>query len=280
MPDFIGDAIDAVGDAVGDAVDSPVFQAAAAPFNLVGDALDEIPVVGPYIAPAALTIAGQPELAAAYQGLHTGTKTGNPLSGLLAAGGTYAGNAIGSSLGASLGNSVGGALSQTPANALGSTFGGDAVGSLAPLGSFAGNALGSQTTGSFLGGALGSNIGGEMGSQLGGGAPLPSTDPTPFQASRDPSMGLPQSLSQFSGLDSNQQASNIASKGVYGQGNGPDENQYFLNLLNRQLVDDSGNVGSASNINPVENSYLSQLGLGGYSDPNDLLKKISQYGHA
>lgn len=260
-----------------DVFDNPVFQAVAAPFNLVGDALDHIPVVGKYIVPAALTLTGNPELAAAYQGLRTGTKTGNPLSGLLAAGGTYAGNAVGSSIGSSLGSSFGGTLAETPANALGDTLGGDVVGSLASFGSTAGNAIGSSSIGSFLGGSAGSNIGGQIGSDLGGGAPPPSTDPVPFNAMREPSLGLPQSLSQFGGLDQNQQTSNIANKGVYGGGNGPDESKYFLNLINNRLVDQQGHVGDMNQLNPIENSYLAQLGLGGYGNSNDLLKGIQNY---
>lgn len=139
--------------------------------------------------------------------------------------------------------------------------------------------------GSFLGdlassaalGAGSSLIGGLFGGGDKGGSSEPSA-PSPFQASRDAAMSLPGSLSQFAGADPNQASTNIATQGVFGGGEGPDENKYFLNLINRRLVDDQGQVAKdTSSINPVEGSYLNQLGLGGYSDPNDLLKKIHGY---
>lgn len=243
----------------------------------MGDALD---FLADYVAPAALAFVPGvgPALSAVYTGVRSGVETGNPLSGLLSAGGSFAGNALGSSLGSSLGNSFGGALSETPGNALGNVFGGEAVGAAAPFGSMAGNALGSSTIGSLAGGALGSNAGNSIGKTLGGQInPMsPNTqDPTPFSPTRAPQQGLPQSLSQFSGSDPFQQATGIATKGVYGGGNGGQENNYFLNLINRQLTDD-GSKGMGG-INPVESSYLSQLGLGGYNNSNDLLKGIQGY---
>lgn len=247
MPDFLGDVIDGIG-------------------TVVDNTVGRIPYIGQYIAPAALALTGNPELAAAYVGARNSQKTGDPLSGLLSGVGSYAGNVAGSSLGASaFGNTALGNLTSGAQNAFegltGSGFG--------------------QTIGGGIGSMVGGNFGGDVASQINPQTPdLGSGAASPFSPSRSPSMGLPQSLSQFSSLDPNQQASNIASKGVYGQGNGPEENQYFLNLINRQLVDDGGHVGSIDNINPVENSYLSQLGLGGYSNPNDLLQGISRYGQA
>lgn len=244
-----------------------------------------IDVLANYVAPIALAaVPGVgPALSAVYTGVKTGVETGNPLSGLLGAAGSYAGNSLGSAFGESLGSSAGSFLGETPANALGNTFGGDLVGSVAPLGSWAGNALGGSTIGSLAGAGLGSSIGTDLGSSIGqtlmpmGGGLSSAQGPPAFSPTRSPQMGLPQSLSQFGDLDPLQQATNIASKGVYGGGNGGNENSYFLNLINRQLVDPSGNVGSMNNINPVENSYLSQLGLGGYGNSSDLLKGISQY---
>lgn len=252
-------------------------QVAVAPAKLVGDIADKIPVVGPYIVPTALSLAGQPELAAAYQGIHSGLKTGSPLGGLESAIGTYAGSSLGASLGEAAGNTFGGVLSKTPANALGDIFGGENIGSIAPFGSFAGNALGGSTIGSMLGSGIGGQIGGNIGQPINPSNSNGGQSPPGFSPSRSPQMALPQGLSQFSSLDPFQQATNIASKGVYGGGQGSDENQYFLNLINRQLVDPSGNVQNQSSLNPVENSYLSQLGLGGYNNSTDLLKGISQY---
>lgn len=102
--------------------------------------------------------------------------------------------------------------------------------------------------------------------------------PTPFNPSEQSPMAAPSSLSQYSGLNPFQQATNLATQGVYGSGNGPQENSYFLNLINRQLYDNGGNLASNNNsINPIENSYLSQLGITG-QNPTDILKGISQYG--
>lgn len=139
-------------------------------------------------------------------------------------------------------------------------------------GSFLGD-FAAKTALNAAGSALGASI-------FGSGDSKPSSPaaPSPFVASRDAAMSLPGSLSQFAGATPDQQSTNIATQGVYGGGEGPDEQKYFLNLINRRLVDDTGKVaGDTSSVNPVEGSYLSQLGLGGYSDPNDLLKKIHGY---
>lgn len=216
--------------------------------------------------------------AAVGSGLNTGIKTGNPLAAALAAGGSYAGSALG---GEFLGPTLSGLGSSTNAVSGGVTPGflGSTVGDT--FGSFAGNTLGAETLGNVAGSSLGSMAGSSIGEKAGGMLnPMNADAPgSPgFMASRSAQMGLPQSLSQFSGLDPNQQASNIATRGVYGQGNGPQENSYFTNLINRQLVDDQGQVaGDTSSINPVEGSYLSQLGLGGYNNPTDLLQKLQGY---
>lgn len=226
----------------------------------------------PIIADVAATLTGNPELIpaihAGYSGITTGVQTGDPLRGLEAGaiGGAtaYAGNAVGSELGS---------------NAFGNT-------SLGNLTSSAQNAFEDSTGlafGSTIGGALGTQAGGAVGDSVTnslnptqpdlGGTGVPG-----FSPSKQPSMGLPQSLSQFGSLDPTQQATNIASKGVYGGGNGPDEQNYFLNLINRQLFDPSGNVAAnTNNLAPVDMSYLNQLGISG-STPTDYLKGISQYG--
>lgn len=279
-----------LGDTAGDIFET-VTDAITTPVNAVGDLLDQIPVIGPYIAPAILTLTGQPELAAAYIGERAANKTGDPLSGVFSGLGAYAGNALGSSLGSTLGDTFGGQagsfLNSTPANAIGNAFGGGTLSGLgAGFGSAAGNALGSSTIGSIAGGALGSNIGAQFGENIGGGAqqqpaqatplPLAALGGTPFSPSRSPSMGLPQSLSQFSNLSQDQLTSNIATKGIYGGGNGPEESKYFLNLINNQLVDQTGKVGDSSTLPSIDKSYLAQLGIGG-NNANDILKGISNY---
>lgn len=128
------------------------------------------------------------------------------------------------------------------------------------------------------GGAIANSLGGSPSnatpeSNLGGSL-------SSFTPSQQPIFGIPQGLSSYtdSSLSPDQTLSGIATKGVYGGGNGPEEQKYFLNLVNNRLVDKSGNVaGDTSSLNPIENSYLAQLGLGGYSNPTDLLKGISNY---
>jgi hypothetical protein len=241
----------------------------------MGDVLDTISSFAAPLAGAALGSVvpgiGTAFGAALGSGLQAGISSGNPVSGLLAGGGSLLGGEL-------LGGATGGLFGETPANALGGAFGGDTVGSFAPLGSFAGNVLGSSTLGSIAGSSLGSSFGSQLGDKLNPQTPDSSASgPAAFQATRSPQMGLPQSLSQFGGLDPFQQATNIAAKGMYGAGNGSNENSYFLNLINRQLVDDGGNVGGMDKLNPAESGYLSQIGLGGYNNSNDLLKGISQY---
>lgn len=115
-------------------------------------------------------------------------------------------------------------------------------------------------------------------SSLGNQPSTSSLNPSPFSPTMQSAQGLPSSLSSYVGLDPSQQASNIASRGVYGGGQGPEEQNYFLNLMNRQLFDQSGNVASnLNNISPVDLSYLNQLGISG-SSPTDYLKGISQFG--
>lgn len=220
------------------------------------------------IAGAALgSLVGMPMIGAAIgSGLSTGVETGNPIAGLLSAGGSFAGGSLGGSL-------------------LGGGLGGQTVGGLVndSFGSFAGNALpsflGDASLGSIAGSSIGSSLGASAGQAImpqssGGGAPK---GPPPFKPSQQAAMGLPQSLSQFSNLSPDQLTSNIATQGVYGGGNGPEENQYFLNLINRQLVDQKGKTGDMGQLSGIDNSYLAQLGLGGMGNTNDLLKGISNY---
>lgn len=211
-------------------------------------------------------------------GITTGVETGNPIAGL-ASGiggglGSYAGNAILGPELSSLGGSTDPASGAAKPGFLGKTFGDT-------FGNFAGNAIGNQTLGSLAGGAIGSSVGssvgGDLGQQLNPQSSPPVGGPAAFSPTQQPSLGLPQSLSQLSGLDPLQQTTNIASKGVYGGGNGPQETNYFLNQVNRQLFDQSGNVSGNNNLPPVDLSYLNQLGISG-SSPNDILQGISKYG--
>jgi hypothetical protein len=198
--------------------------------------------------------------AAVGSGLNTGIKTGNPLAGLASAGGSY--------LGSSLGGDVFG-------DALGGTVGSSIGGAANVLPSFIADA----SLGSIAGGALGSSMGESL---FAGNSAIPdsgSAGPSaakPFSAKQEDQVGLPGSLSQFGGLSPLQLGTNIATQGVYGGGQGPEESNYFTNMVNRRLVDETGNVDSDfSDIAPIEMSYLDQLGFGGNKTPKDLLQALS-----
>ena len=202
---------------------------------------------------------------------------------------------IGSALGSGLGSLASGSSPlQALGNAAGSYFGGNLLGSagnvgpggtvasglggFGSLGSSVANMLPAELAGSSLSGIagsyLGSNIGESVGTALGGTPRQQSAPESPTAKSRRTDAGfLP---SQFSGLSPDQQSTGLATQGVYGGGNGPDENQYFLNLINSRLSD-SHNMGS---LQPIESGYLSQLGLGGTQDPDELLRRIGQYQYA
>ncbi len=67
---------------------------------------------------------------------------------------------------------------------------------------------------------------------------------------------------QFSTLDPMQQRSYLATQGSQGGGIGDESKNYYLNLLQRNLIDEHGqqqNINSA--LLPVERNYLSTLGL-------------------
>lgn len=304
----MGDTIDSIASGFGHAIMAPV-DAVQGKFDRAVDnlggafsdsihAVDAVPGIGPYIGPAVAGFFGGPLGYGAAKGIQAGVEASrrggsfgqSALAGVeggaLGAAGSYVGGALGSAAGNTLGSngfsSAGNFLNQTPSNALGDTFGGQAVGSIAPIGSVAGNALGSSSIGSLFGTGLADYTTSNMtNNSLNAMFPKQLTGmlgPPGFSPSQSPQMGLPQSLSQFGSMNTNQQASNLATRGVYGQGNGPQETNYFMNLMNRQLFDNNGNLASnTSSINPVEMGYLNQLGVSG-SSPTDLLKGISQYG--
>jgi hypothetical protein len=226
----------------------------------------------PAIAATVTTVAGFPEFApyaaAAASGANTYSQTHNVGQSLASAGGSYVGSNIGGSVlggtGGTVGNALNTTLGSTAANAIGPTLGSNIVG---------------QNLGALAGNAIGSNIGGTLASSLTSPKNTASqgTQPTPFAPKQQAAQSLPLSLQSLGGLTDQQQSSNIATGGVYGGGEGPQENSYFLNLINRRLVDDSGKVGDTSGLSPIENSYLAQLGLGGMSNSKNLLQAISNW---
>jgi len=247
------------------------------------------------IAPVAVgligTALGGPFLGAAAAGTYSGVKNHSLESGLLGGLGTFAGNALGSSFGSGLGT-VGSSLGSGTANAIGegaiSPFAGGLFGSAGGdissgitglLGESGANAIGSSIANTSIGGALGSYAGNSLGSSIGAQPSAPS-GPAPFQPTQSAQAALPSSLSSFSDQSPLQQSTNLATQGVYGGGLGPQEQQYFLNLENRKLVDQSGKTSDMSSLSPIEGSYLSKLGLGGRPDTSSLLQAISQWSPA
>lgn len=200
--------------------------------------------------------------AALGSGAGTIASGGTPLQALGAAGGSY------------LGGQLIGAGNVGPGGTIASGLGSIGLGGVA-------NALPASIAGNSLSSALGSFAGSSLGSSVFTPMEMPKisspSGPAPFSPTQNPAMNIPGSLSQFSGLDPNQQSTNIATKGVYGGGEGTGENEYFLNLINRKLVDQSGNQASnLGGLAPIERSYLSQLGITG-DNPYDVLKGINAY---
>lgn len=91
----------------------------------------------------------------------------------------------------------------------------------------------------------------------------------PFKATDPAAMATPQSLlssspggQDFGTLDPTQQRSYLATQGSQGSGIGDDAKSYYLNLLQRNLIDENGNMQNMNSaLLPVEKNYLSRLGL-------------------
>lgn len=162
------------------------------------------------------------------------------------------GGTVGTALGDNLGQSGSYAANMLPASIAGSTFG--------QLGSTAGTAAGTA-----LGGGVANSLTG-VGSSKGTGAPSITPGPWSTQST------MPSSLSGYAGLSPGQVSSNIATQGVYGGGQGPQEQDYFLNLINSRLNGDAN-----TQLSPIEQSYLSQLGLGGSTSNQNLQSKLQAY---
>ena len=101
--------------------------------------------------------------------------------------------------------------------------------------------------------------------------PAPDLGPVEeeFTPERPEEVPLPQSLAErqvggqvFGALTPTQQRTNLATQGVYGAGVGPEAEDYYMNLLQRNLLTEGGQM---QNINqalaPVERQYLSRRGL-------------------
>ena len=243
--------------------------------------------VGKVALPIIGAAVGGPAGAAIGGGL-SGAIGGGGLKGTLIGAATgYAGNAIGNSLASSLG----GALGKAGSTSIGGLISKNAMGphTFGNLGSTALNSIGNTVANTTVSGAIGKFAGNSiadslassvMGSeeQESGGLAPETVQDEPFSPTRDAQLTLPNSLQDMSSMDPTQMSSNLATQGVYGGGLGPEEEAYFRNLINNRLIDESGAVDSdLSEINPIENSYLSQLGIGG-SNPTSILEALSRYG--
>lgn len=231
-----------------------------------------IKTILPTVATVAGAYFGGPVGAAAGNSLAhvaTGDSLSNSLkSGALTYGGSEIGGAIGDKLGlGTIGSNFGSGanVENNIANAAGNFIGQDSA-----------NALGGVIANTGIGTAAGGFAGNSLADSLSPSKTEPS-GVAPFSPVRADQQNIPESLKGFGSLDANQQASNIATQGVYGQGNGPEEQGYFNNLINRTLVDPTGKVNDISSLSPIDNSYLQKLGLGGYSNSNDLLEAMSKW---
>lgn len=235
--------------------------------NKVGHILDyALPVVASIAANAIVPGSGLYVGAATSGGLNY-AHNHNIGSALGAAGGSVIGSNLGGSLGGNLGT-VGSALGTGSSSDIAEALGGGSFGSA--IGNAAGTSLGS-----VAGAAYGNQIGSQLGAQL--TPPKAPGPPAPFQPSQAGAASLPSSLSGMSSLTPMQQASGLATQGVYGGGLAPQEQSYYGNLINRQLVDSGGNVSPLSSLSPIEQSYNSKLGFGNEGNSNNLLQALSQW---
>lgn len=234
-------------------------------------------VIGTTIAPGIGTAIGA-GLGGTAEGLTKGQSIGSSLKGgAFDAAGAYAGNTIGSAIG----DKVGGALGDSVGNTVSS------VGShLDPYyAQIAANAIPSGIGGASIGSALGGAAGMSMANnamhdsspQMQSQSSQSVTGITPFSPKQEDAQQIPASLSGLGSLTDQQKSSNLATQGVYGGGNGPQEQSYFENLLNRRLVDQGGNTSDLSQVSPIEQSYLQKLGISGYSNTNSLLEAMNKW---
>lgn len=220
---------------------------------------------------------------AAIGGAVSGGISGGGLKGVgLGAIKGYAGNVIGSSIG----NSLSGSLGKVGSTSIGSLTSKNTMGpfSFGDIGSAAGNTIGNTLANTTIGQAAGSFAGNSIAGSLTDSLfPQDAENsepgqPAPFSPSRQAQIDFGGNIPGFNSLTPDQQSSNLATQGVYGGGLGGEEQGYFLNQLNRKLVDDAGNVDQdLSEVSPIESSYLAQLGLGGYNNSRSLLEAISKW---
>lgn len=228
-----------------------------------------LPIVsGLALGPVGLGLTSAAAGAAIGSGAYNYSQNHDIKSALLSGVGSYAGGKLAGNVFGDLGT-AGGAVNK----ALGTSFGQSAANALPNA---AAASLFSTPLNSIIGSQIGSSIGETLVPQTSGNVKGEGAA-TAYKPSREAEKAAPPSLQSFGSLSPDQLSSNLATGGVYGGGQGPEEQDYFLNMMNRRLIDDSGNVDENLNeVNPIESSYLAQLGLGGYSNAQDLLQAISR----
>jgi hypothetical protein len=93
-------------------------------------------------------------------------------------------------------------------------------------------------------------------------AMMKSSQPAQFSATRPDQASRPASLSRFGSMDPMQERSALATEGSMGGGLGQEERDYYLNILQRNLIDERNNVGDINSaLLPVERQYLTNQGL-------------------
>lgn len=171
-----------------------------------------------------------------------------------------------------------GAGSGNIASSLGGSAGASGSGIFSDLGSAASSALNvpvTQALGSYAGNqyATGFNNPGQPSMK----GQYPWIPASPGQPGGGAAGTMPTSLNQMSNLTPLQQATGLATQGVYGGGLGPQEQGYFGNLVQQQLVPSYGQTADLSTLAPIENTYLGNLGFGNEGSSYNLAKALSQW---
>lgn len=179
---------------------------------------------------------------------------------------------------AGAGSGLAGGMTEAPSS-LPSLSAGEALGGASAAGGLGGllDSMGSglSSAKNALSGVMGSSsiaplLGVLVGSQLGQQpqqsyqSNIPDFTTPQFQPTQQPEMQMPKGLEFLMNLSPIQQATSLATSGVYGGGNGPDEQKYFMNLENRKLVNQDNSTNSLDTLSPIERSYLQRLGFGSF----------------
>lgn len=110
MPDFVVDTFEQIGGAIEDSIDwniGVLGDVASGITGFVDDTVGQIPIVGDYIVPATLALTGNPLAAAAYVGAKSAVDTGDPLTGALNGGLSWALSGLGDIGGEAIGELAG-----------------------------------------------------------------------------------------------------------------------------------------------------------------------------